>query len=104
MVGRFVYLETSREGRPQAQVKNWLSFGGQLPLLAAPAAVACSMEDEGSLDDLLTACGDIDDEPEDVPPPRVFSVFFALLAGWLASRSPGPRGTRGPFLWSERFF
>ena len=39
-VGRFVYLETSREGRPQeansslgpsprAQVKNWLSFGGQ---------------------------------------------------------------------------
>ena len=22
--GRFVYLETSREGRPQAQVKNWL--------------------------------------------------------------------------------
>ena len=44
-----------------------------LPLLAAPAAVACSMEDEGSLDDLLNACGDIDDEPEDVPPPPVAS-------------------------------
>ena len=32
-IGRFLYLETSREGRPQAspraQVKNWLSFGGQ---------------------------------------------------------------------------
>ena len=35
-VGRFVYLETSREGRPQAspraQVWNWLSFGGQMRL------------------------------------------------------------------------
>ena len=59
---------------------EWLDVGVvPLPLLAAPAAVACSMEDEGSLDDLLTACGDIDDEPEDVPPPPVFSVYVALF-------------------------
>ena len=65
---------------------EWLDVGVvPLPLLAAPAAVACSMEDEGSLDDLLTACGDIDDEPEDVPPRPVSTPLLGFF------RPPGAR-------------